>query len=118
MTLLYLSSQGIVFKSRRHFDTGTKLAIGLHLDKVRQDLGLNQAGAMFDVNPFLDVQGFVADCKITEVAACGSCYQVTLLFDSIDESDEILIGAIEREINQRQHQPVLSAPPRPETGLN
>ncbi len=118
VTLLYLSGQGIVFKSRRNFDTGTKLAIGLHLDKVREDLGLQKAGSLFDLNPFLDVQGFVADCKITEVAPDGASYQVTLLFDSLDESDEMLIEAIEREQKQRNQQPALSAPHRHETGLN
>lgn len=117
VTLLYLSGQGVVFKSRQNFDTGTKLAIGLHLDKVREDLGLQTTGSLFDLNPFLDVQGFVADCKITEVSPTDASYQVTLLFDELDESDEMLIEAIVRELDQRNQAPVLSAP-RHESGLN
>ena len=118
VTLLYLSGQGIVFKSLRNFDTGTKLALGLHLDKVREDLGLQKTGSLFDLNPFLDVQGFVADCKITEVSPCGASYQVTLLFDGLDEPDEMLIEAIEREMKQRNQQPVLPPANRHEAGLN
>ena len=117
VSLLYLSVQGIVFKSRRSFDTGTKLALGLHLDKVRGDLGLEKSEALFDLNPFLDVQGFVADCKVTELADGDAAYQVTLLFDSLDESDEMLIEAIEREVKLRK-QPRMMAAPRHEAGLN
>ena len=117
VTLLYLSGQGIVFLSRRRFDTGTKLAIGLQLDKVREDLGLSKSGAFFDLDPFLDVQGFVADCKIMGATPSGVSYQVTLLFDSLDEADEILVGSIERELKQRKQGPVLSAD-RPGAGLN
>ena len=117
VSLLYLSGQGIVFKSRRYFETGTKLALGLHLDKVRGDLGLGKSNAMFDLNPFLDVQGFVADCKMTEVADGGGAYQVTLLFDSLDEGDEMLIETIERELEVLK-QPRMVAAPRGEVGLN
>jgi hypothetical protein len=117
VTLLYISGQGIVFKSRCHFDTGTKLAVGLHLDKVREDLKLSESGSLFDLHPFLDVQGFVADCKITEVTPAGATYQVTLLFDGLDESDEMLVEAIEREVKLHNQPPVLTAS-RPEAGLN
>ena len=121
VTLLYLSGQGIVFKSRRHFETGTKLAIGLHLDRIRHDLGLADSGNLFDINPFLDVQGFVADCKIVELGSGGPSYQVTLLFDGLAGADAILVESIERELSMRvtkpAQQPVLTAP-RHETGLN
>ncbi|MFT4547166.1 MAG: hypothetical protein ACI9UA_005400 [Pseudoalteromonas tetraodonis] len=118
VSLLYLSGQGIVFKSLRNFDTGIKLAIGLHLDKIRDDLGLSKTGSLFDLNPFLDVQGFVADCKMMEVTADVASYQVTLLFDGLDEADEMLVESIERELRSRNHHPVLNAPPRHEAGLN
>ena len=120
VTLLYLSGQGIVFKSLRHFDTGTKLAIGLHLDKIRDDLGLSKVESLFGLNPFLDVQGFVADCKITEVTQTGASYQVTLLFDGLDDSDEMFVEVIEREVklrNQHQQPPVLPVPHQ-KAGLN
>ena len=117
VTLLYLSGQGIVFRSRRHFDTGTKLAVGLRLDKLREDLGLPKSGQLFSANPFLDVQGFVADCKIMEAMPSGATYQVTLLFDSLAESDEMLVEAIEREVKLLQ-QPQVRTAPSHRAGLN
>ena len=117
VTLLYLSGQGIVFRSRRRFDTGTKLAIGLQLDKVREDLGLSKSGSFFDLNPFLDVQGFVADCKVMEATQSGVSFQVTLLFDSLDEADEMLVGSIERELKLCKQGRALGAD-RQGTGLN
>jgi len=98
LTLLYLSGQGIVFKSHRSFDTGTKLAIGLHLDKIREDLGIADSAHCFDLNPFINVQGFVADCKITETSLKGAGFQVTLLFDQLSESDQMMVDSIEREV--------------------
>jgi hypothetical protein len=117
VTLLYLSGQGIVFRSRRHFDTGTKLAIGLHLGKVREDLGLSKSSSPFDDEPFLDIEGFVADCKLMEVMTGGASYQVTLLFDSLGDSDEMLIEAIGREVKSKNPAPPCRVP-RPEAGLN
>ena len=118
VTLLYLSGQGIVFQSRRFFETATKLAIGLHLDKIRQDLGLSDSGQLFDLNPFLDVQGFVADCKLTEVCPEGASYQVTLLFDELDGSDEMLVESVERELKQGKQPQAILAPQRHDAGLN
>ena len=117
VTLLYLSGQGIVFRSRRQFDTGTKLAIGLQLDKVREDLGLSKSGSFFDLNPFLDVEGFVADCKIMDATPGGVSYQVTLLFDSLSEADEMLVEAIERELKLCKQGRALNAG-RQGSGLN
>jgi hypothetical protein len=117
VTLLYLSGQGVVFLSRLRFDTGTKLAIGLQLDKVREDLGLSKSGSFFDLNPFLDVQGFVADCKIMDATPSGVSYQVTLLFDGLDEADEMLVESIERELKQRKQGAVLGAD-RPGVNFN
>ncbi|MGI9244555.1 MAG: hypothetical protein ACR2RV_27385 [Verrucomicrobiales bacterium] len=117
VTLLYLSGQGIVFRSRRQFDTGTKLAIGLQLDKVREDLGLSKSGSFFDLNPFLDVEGFVADCKVMDATPGGVSYQVTLLFDSLSEADEMLVESIERELKLCKQGRALNAG-RQGSGLN
>jgi hypothetical protein len=120
VTLLYISGQGIVFKSRRPFDTGTKLAIGLHLDKIRQDLGVSKSGQLFDLNSFINAQGFVADCKLMEASPIGAAYQVTLLFDQLDAPEQMLVEAIEREVRllkkltSNKQAPVLPQPP----GLN
>lgn len=116
--LLYLSGQGIVFQSRHYFETGTKLAIGLHFDKIRQDLGLSNAGHLFDLSPYLDVQGFVADCKLMGESPGGASYQVTLLFDGLDGADEIFVESILRELEMHKQPPPVLTPPRHETGLN
>ena len=117
VSLLYLSGQGIVFKSVQHFDTGIKLAIGLRLDKIRNDLGLSKSDTLFDLNPFLNVQGFVADCKLMEASPGCVSYQVTLLFDGLEDSDEMMVDGIERELKLRNQHPVLTVP-RQEAGLN
>jgi hypothetical protein len=95
-TLLYLSNQGMVFKSITAFDSGTRLAIGLHLQKIRGDLGLGayEIGLLGD--HLLQLQGLVADCKIVESSPTGRNYQVTLIFDALSETDRQLLTAIER----------------------
>lgn len=95
-TLLYVSSQGLVFKSTQPFDSGIRLAIGLHLRKIRGDLGLDAADSGLYGDRFLQLEGLVADCKIVEASPLERFYQVTLLFDRLSEADRVLLAAIER----------------------
>ena len=95
-TLLYVSSQGLVFKSTRPFDSGIRLAIGLHLRKIRGDLGLDAADNGLYGDRFLQLEGLVADCKIVEASPLERFFQVTLLFDRLAEADRVLLAAIER----------------------
>ena len=95
-TLLYVSSQGLVFKSTQPFDSGIRLAIGLHLRKIRGDLGLDAADSGLYGDRFLQLEGLVADCKIVEASPLERFFQVTLLFDRLAEADRVLLAAIER----------------------
>ena len=38
----------------------------------------------------------VADCKSVGTSPAGRFYQVTLIFDNLDEGDRLLLSAIER----------------------
>jgi hypothetical protein len=95
-TLLYVSSQGMVFKSASVFDSGTRLAIGLHLRKICGDLGLSEDDSGLYGDRFLKLEGLVADCKIVETSALESFYQVTLIFDKLPEGDRLLLEAVEK----------------------
>ena len=109
-TLLYLSSQGMVFKSGTCFESGTRLAIGLHLHKIRYDLGLSAEDDGLFGDRLLQLQGLVADCKLVEASPMGRVFQVTLIFDALSEADRLLLCAIERSRSEasggaaRQHQ--------------
>ena len=95
-TLLYVSSQGLVFKSAQAFESGTRLAIGLHLRKICGDLGISEDDNGLYGDRFLQLEGVVADCKIVEASPIERFYQVTLIFDQLSEGDRLLLSAVER----------------------
>lgn len=98
--LLFVSSQGMVFKSRSLFESGTRLAIGLHLRKICGDLGLSKKNGedCTDLygDRFLKLEGLVADCKLDTISPLDQNYQVTLIFDNLSEADRLLLAAVER----------------------
>ena len=95
-TLLYVSSQGLVFKSAQAFESGIRLAIGLHLRKICGDLGISEDDNGLFGDRFLQLEGLVADCKIVESSPIERFYQVTLIFDQLSEGDRLLLEAVER----------------------
>jgi len=104
-TLLYVSSQGMVFKSVGNFNSGTRLAIGLHLRKICGDLGISEDDNGLYGDRFLQLEGVVADCKIVESSPTERFYQVTLIFDALPEGDRLLLEAVEKS------QPAEPTPP-------
>ena len=111
-TLLYVSSQGLVFKSAEAFESGTRLAIGLHLRKICGDLGISEDDNGLYGDRFLQLEGLVADCKIVEASPIERFYQVTLIFDQLAEADRLLLAAVERS-NSEAPAPTASGFVRP-----
>ncbi len=109
-TLLYVSSQGMVFRSANAFDSGTRLAIGLHLRKICGDLGLSEDDNGLYGDRFLKLEGLVADCKIVEASPVECFYQITLIFDNLSEGDRLLLEAVEKSCRR---DPVAAAPASP-----
>ncbi len=120
MTLLYISGQGMVFKSKKPYETGVRLAVGMFLRKIRGDLGMAEHGCTLNGDHFLNLEGMVADCRIVESAIDDRFYQVTLLFEQLGKGDRMLLQAIEEERKSRRRvmsAPKVSAEPMP-IGLN
>ena len=93
--LLYVNSQGMVFESVKAFESGSRLAIGLHLRKIRGDLGLLNSKEDSACNRFLRLEGIVVDCKMMAASPARHSYQVTLIFDKLDKEDRLLLEGIE-----------------------
>lgn len=93
--LLYVNSQGMVFESVKAFESGSRLAIGLHLRKIRGDLGLLNSKEDSACNRFLRIEGIVVDCKMMAASPARHSYQVTLIFDKLDKEDRLLLEGIE-----------------------
>ena len=93
--LVYVNSQGMVFESVKAFESGSRLAIGLHLRKIRGDLGLVNAKEDSSSNRFLRLEGIVVDCKMMAASPARHSYQVTLIFDKLDTEDRLLLEGIE-----------------------
>ena len=93
--LVYVNSQGMVFESVKAFESGSRLAIGMHLRKIRGDLGLVNVKEDSSSNRFLRLEGIVVDCKMMAASPARHSYQVTLIFDKLDTEDRLLLEGIE-----------------------
>jgi hypothetical protein len=93
--LLYVNSQGMVFKSVKAFESGSRLAIGLHLRKICGDLGILGLNTDSSGNRFLRLEGLVVDCKIMATSPAEHSYQVTIIFDKLSEEDRLVLKTVE-----------------------
>jgi len=97
MLLVYISGQGMVFRSSRYYESGTCLAIGMYLRKIRVDLGICEHGCVLNGDQFLNLRGAVADCEMEVTDDDTITFQVTLMFDSLGEGDLRLLESVEQE---------------------
>jgi len=93
--LLYVNSQGMVFEAVKAFESGSRLAIGLHLRKIRGDLGILGLNKDSNGNRFLRLEGLVVDCKIMTTSPAKHSYQITLIFDKLSTEDRLLLETVE-----------------------
>ena len=106
--LLYVNSQGMVFESVKAFESGSRLAIGLHLRKIRGDLGLMNSKEDSTCNRFLRLEGLVVDCKMMAASPARHAYQVTLIFDKLAKEDRLLLESIEGQRSGNTDNPASS----------
>lgn len=93
--LLYVNSQGMVFEAVKAFESGSRLAIGLHLRKIRGDLGIPGLNKDSSGNRFLRLEGLVVDSKIMATSPAKHSYQITLIFDKLSAEDRLLLETVE-----------------------
>ena len=93
--LLYVNSQGMVFESVKAFESGSRLAIGLHLRKIRGDLGILGLNKDSSGNRFLRLEGLVVDSKIMAASPAKHSHQITLIFDKLSAADRLLLETVE-----------------------
>ena len=99
--LIYVNSQGMVFESVKAFESGSRLAIGLHLRKIRGDLGLLESKDDSTGNRFLRLEGLVVDCKIMAASPARHSYQVTLIFDKLSKEDRLMLESVEDQHSEK-----------------
>ena len=103
--LLYVNSQGMVFESVKAFESGSRLAIGLHLRKIRGDLGLLECQDDATGNRFLRLEGLVVDCKMMAASPARHSYQVTLVFDKLCKEDRLMLESVEDQHSANSTKP-------------
>ncbi|MCP4849200.1 MAG: hypothetical protein GY899_14760 [Verrucomicrobiaceae bacterium] len=99
--LLYVNSQGMVFESVKAFESGSRLAIGLHLRKIRGDLGLLDTKDDSNGDRFLKLEGLVVDCKIMAASPARHSYQVTLIFEKLPKEDRLMLESVEDQHSEK-----------------
>ena len=109
--LLYVNSQGMVFESVKAFESGSRLAIGLHLRKIRGDLGLLDSQDDSTGNRFLRLEGLVVDCKMMAASPARHSYQVTLVFDKLCKEDRLMLESVEDQHSANTDKPATTAQP-------
>ena len=103
LTLIRICGRGMVFLTQDQYDTGTRLAVGMHLKKIRGDLGMGKCehGCSFNGEQYLNLCGMAVDCRIAEVAQNKVVFEVTVLFDNLGTDVLRLLQAIEAEREAR-----------------
>jgi hypothetical protein len=81
------------------------LAIGLHLRKIRGDLGLLDSKDDSNGNRFLRSEGLVVDCKIMVASPARHSYQVTLIFDKLSKEDRRMLESVEDQHSAKPDRP-------------
>jgi hypothetical protein len=109
--LLYVNCQGMVFESVKAFESGSRLAIGLHLRKIRGDLGLLDSKDDSNGNRFLRSEGLVVDCKIMVTSPARHSYQVTLIFDKLSKEDRRMLESVEDQHSAKPDRPANTEEP-------
>lgn len=87
LELVKISPLGAIFRSGREFETGTSVALGIHLCRNRPA----------DTSRFLDLVGTVVDCHRDRTPGLTiSAWQVTLLFHGISDRDSTALSTAAR----------------------
>ncbi len=88
--LVEINRRGMVFRSHKLFDLGDSLTLGVHLCARPSANAATQPVS----GDFLNVEGIVVDCRILSWGGAEKFYEVTVLFQSLDEDEcEILVDA-------------------------
>ncbi|RYD32885.1 MAG: hypothetical protein EOP86_14675 [Verrucomicrobiaceae bacterium] len=89
LELVNISPLGAIFRVKRRFEPGTSLALGVQL------CDCPWAGAP----RFLDLRGTVVEChRDRSPSVRGTCWQVTLLFHNVSDTDCSAIAAAQSTV--------------------
>ena len=87
--LLRITRQGLTFESRRRFETGVFIDLGVHLSGRK--LGGGKA-------VFLNVEGFLVDCQpLVSNPTEEPTYHVTVLFSDLDSATQKVLEDLTEE---------------------
>jgi hypothetical protein len=103
LILIRICSRGMVFHTQDQYDIGTRLAVGMHLKKIRGDLGMGKCehGCSINGDHYLNLRGMAVDCRIVEAAKNKVVFEVTVLFDNLGAEDRRVLRTIEAEREAR-----------------
>lgn len=100
LELVKISPLGAIFRTCREFETGTSVALGVHLCSNRSA----------DTPRFLDLRGTVVDChRDGTPGQTVSSWQVTLLFHDLSDRDSTALSTAARQSGSQT--PPISVPP-------
>ncbi len=92
--LLRLTEQALIFESRRRFDVGIFIDLGLHHPG-------GHSHHQREASPsFLSLEGYVVDCQTMLNGDSESYYQVTVLFSNLDAEDRCKLQGLAGKVHQ------------------
>ncbi len=97
--LVRIDHRGAVLKCDRAYETGDSLAIGVQVSPV-------PISAWPSPQPgFVDVEGFVVDCRRIRLPNAELSYEVTLLFGELSDAETILLDGATLAPHSPHHWP-------------
>jgi len=103
LSLVNVSQQGVIFRSRENFDVGCQIRLGLHVRFRDARDGGSPLPSAKPHSHFVDTLGFVVSSQIHTIDG-RTFFQVTLLFDGLSAEDHEILGSVPQDaIRARAH---------------